>query len=121
MNDVVDQYRIEKEPYYRAVGDEVTLFEAAYAARMPMMLKGPTGCGKTRFVEHMAWRLRRPLVTVACNEDMTASDLVGASCWTRRERVGRMGHWRLPLDTGQFAIWMKWSKRVRTRRWSSIR
>ena len=77
MNDVVDQYRIEKEPYYRAVGDEVTLFEAAYAARMPMMLKGPTGCGKTRFVEHMAWRLRRPLVTVACNEDMTASDLVG--------------------------------------------
>ena len=46
-------------------------------ARMPMMLKGPTGCGKTRFVEHMAWRLKQPLVTVACHEDMTASDLVG--------------------------------------------
>jgi nitric oxide reductase NorQ protein len=59
------------------VGEEVALFEAAWEARMPVMLKGPTGCGKTRFVEHMAWRLGRPLVTVACNEDMTASDLVG--------------------------------------------
>ena len=49
----------------------------AYADRLPMMLKGPTGCGKTRFIEHMAWRLGRPLVTVACHEDMTASDLVG--------------------------------------------
>ncbi len=70
-------YRIEGEPYYRPVGQEVVLFEAAYAARMPVMLKGPTGCGKTRFVEYMAWKLRRPLVTVACNEDMSASDLVG--------------------------------------------
>ena len=65
------------EPYYRAVGDEVALFEAAYANRMPMMLKGPTGCGKTRFVEHMAWRLGSRSITVACHEDMTASDLVG--------------------------------------------
>ena len=71
------QYLIEKEPYYRVVGDEVVLYEAAYAARMPMMLKGPTGCGKSRFVEYMAWKLGRPLITVACNEDMTASDLVG--------------------------------------------
>lgn len=70
-------FRIEAEPHYRALGDEVEMFEAAYAARMPVMLKGPTGCGKTRFVEHMAWRLGRPLVTVACHEDMTASDLVG--------------------------------------------
>jgi nitric oxide reductase NorQ protein len=70
-------YRIDQEPYYRAPGDEVALFEAAHASRMPMMLKGPTGCGKTRFVEYMAWRLGKPLVTVACHEDMTASDLVG--------------------------------------------
>jgi nitric oxide reductase NorQ protein len=70
-------YLIEKEPYYRPLGDEITLFEAAYAARMPVMLKGPTGCGKTRFIEHMAWRLKTPLITVACHEDMTASDLVG--------------------------------------------
>jgi nitric oxide reductase NorQ protein len=72
-----DQYRIESEPYYQEQGEEVALFEAAYAARLPVMVKGPTGCGKSRFVEHMAWRLGRPLITVACNEDMTASDLVG--------------------------------------------
>ncbi len=77
MSDIISQYRIEKEPYYRAVSDEVALYEAAYSVRMPMMLKGPTGCGKTRFVEYMAWKLGKPLITVACNEDMTASDLVG--------------------------------------------
>jgi nitric oxide reductase NorQ protein len=66
-----------QEPYYRPVADEVELFEAAYSVRMPMMLKGPTGCGKTRFVEYMAHKLGKPLITVACNEDMTASDLVG--------------------------------------------
>jgi nitric oxide reductase NorQ protein len=74
---IVKQYRLDAEPYYRAVADEVQLFEAAYAVRMPMMLKGPTGCGKTRFVEYMAWKLNKPLITLACNEDMTASDLVG--------------------------------------------
>lgn len=73
----LNAHRIAEQPYYRPVADEIALFEAAFAARMPMMLKGPTGCGKTRFVEHMAWRLGRPLVTVACHEDMTASDLVG--------------------------------------------
>jgi len=73
----LDQYRLESEPYYRATGNEVALYEAAYAVRMPMMLKGPTGCGKTRFVEYMAWRLNKPLITIACHEDMTASDLVG--------------------------------------------
>jgi nitric oxide reductase NorQ protein len=76
-NGIVRQYTIDAEPYYHAVADEVTLFEAAYAVRMPMMLKGPTGCGKTRFVEYMAWKLGKPLITLACNEDMTASDLVG--------------------------------------------
>ncbi len=75
--DGIEQYRITTEPYYRPTGDEVQLYEAAYAARMPVMLKGPTGCGKSRFVEYIAWKLDRPLITVACNEDMTASDLVG--------------------------------------------
>ncbi|WP_334135046.1 CbbQ/NirQ/NorQ/GpvN family protein [Tepidimonas sp.] len=75
--DPLAAYRIAREPYWRAVGDEVALYEAAYAVRMPMMLKGPTGCGKTRFVEYMAWKLGKPLITVACHEDMTASDLVG--------------------------------------------
>lgn len=73
----LDDYRISEQPYYKPVGTEIALFEAAHQARMPMMLKGPTGCGKTRFIEFMAWRLKKPLVTVACHEDMTASDLVG--------------------------------------------
>jgi nitric oxide reductase NorQ protein len=73
----IEQYRIASEPFYQPQGDEVDLYEAAYAARLPVMLKGPTGCGKSRFVEYMAWKLGRPLITVACNEDMTASDLVG--------------------------------------------
>ncbi|MHB8414636.1 MAG: CbbQ/NirQ/NorQ domain-containing protein [Acidiferrobacteraceae bacterium] len=73
----MSQYMMKAEPYYRAVADEVELYEAAYSVRMPLMLKGPTGCGKTRFVEYMAWKLGKPLVTIACNEDMTASDLVG--------------------------------------------
>src|SRR4051812_33884634 len=68
---------VGSEPFYQASGDEVALFEAAYAERLPVMLKGPTGCGKTRFVEYMAWRLRRPLITVACHEDLSAADLVG--------------------------------------------
>ena len=77
MGSKLDDYRIAAEPYYRPAGGEIALYEHAYAHRMPLILKGPTGCGKTRFVEHMAWRLQRPLVTLACNEDMTASDLVG--------------------------------------------
>jgi nitric oxide reductase NorQ protein len=72
-----NQYIIKQAPYYEPVGEEIALYEAAYNARMPMMLKGPTGCGKSRFVEYMAYTLGRPLITVACNEDMTASDLVG--------------------------------------------
>jgi nitric oxide reductase NorQ protein len=73
----LDAYRIASEPFYQLVGDEIAVFEAAFAERLPVMLKGPTGCGKTRFVEHMAWRLDKPLVTVAAHEDMTASDLAG--------------------------------------------
>lgn len=71
------QYLVEQEPYYVATGAEVVLFEEAARQQIPVLLKGPTGCGKTRFVSHMAWKLGRPLVTVACHEDLTASDLVG--------------------------------------------
>jgi len=74
---IAEQYKVKTEPFYRPVANEVELYQAAYARRMPVMLKGPTGCGKSRFVEYMAWKLGRPLITVACNEDMTASDLVG--------------------------------------------
>jgi len=75
--DPLADWRVAGEPYYLPSGDEIAAFEAAYALRFPVLLKGPTGCGKTRFVEHMAWRLGRPLVTVACHEDLTAGDLVG--------------------------------------------
>ena len=68
---------ITEEPYYEAVGNECDVFAAAYRNQLPLLLKGPTGCGKTRFVHHMAWRLQRPLVTVACHDDLTAADLVG--------------------------------------------
>jgi len=77
MANDIDAYRIRQEPFYQPQHNEIALYEAAYAARLPVMIKGPTGCGKSRFVEYMAWKLDRPLITVACNEDMTASDLVG--------------------------------------------
>ena len=73
----ISPYRVLQAPYYQPQANEIALYEAAYQARLPVMLKGPTGCGKSRFVEYMAWKLRKPLITVACNEDMTASDLVG--------------------------------------------
>ncbi|HKG61054.1 MAG TPA: AAA family ATPase, partial [Pyrinomonadaceae bacterium] len=73
----IQDYRVATEPYYLPVGREVELFEAAHSAHLPVILKGPTGCGKTRFVEHMAWRLERPLITVACHEDLSSTDLVG--------------------------------------------
>jgi len=73
----IEEYRIEKEPYYLPSSNEVEVFSQAYIKQLPMLLKGPTGCGKTRFVEYMAWKLRRPLVIVACHDDLTAGDLVG--------------------------------------------
>jgi len=91
----IEEYTVDEEPFYVPIRDEIELFEAAYREKIPVLLKGPTGCGKTRFVEYMAWKLGRPLtvvkggkngqdktqalplVTVACHEDLTASDLVG--------------------------------------------
>src|SRR5688572_27945711 len=64
-------------PYYVATGEEVEIFSMCHDRGLPVMLKGPTGCGKTRFVGHMAWRLQRPLVTIACHDDLSASDLTG--------------------------------------------
>ncbi|HJV87399.1 MAG TPA: AAA family ATPase [Noviherbaspirillum sp.] len=69
--------RPDDEPFYVPSGDEVRIFEQCHARRLAVMLKGPTGCGKTRFIEHMAWRLGRPVITISCHDDLTASDLVG--------------------------------------------
>lgn len=78
-------------PYYEPQGNEIAIFEAAYKKRLPVMLKGPTGCGKTRFLEHMAFQLARPLVTVSCHEDLTSSDLVGRFLLEGAETVWQDG------------------------------
>jgi len=91
-HDIVPPSRPTPEaPYYEPQGREVEIFEAAYRRRLPVMLKGPTGCGKTRFLEHMAWRLDRPLVTVSCHEDLTSSDLVGRFLLEGNETVWQDG------------------------------
>ena len=78
-------------PFYEPQGNEIAIFEAAYKKRLPIMLKGPTGCGKTRFLEHMAFQLERPLVTVSCHEDLTSSDLVGRFLLEGAETVWQDG------------------------------
>lgn len=95
MELAVEKYKVDNEPYYLPINQEVELFEAAYAAKLPVMLKGPTGCGKTRFVEYMAHRMNRPLITVACHEDLSATDLVGRFLLEGEETVWHDG----PLTT----------------------
>jgi len=72
-----EEYFITDEPYYEPIGSEIEIFLAAWKQQIPILLKGPTGCGKTRFMEHMSWRLKKALITVSCHDDLTASDLVG--------------------------------------------
>jgi nitric oxide reductase NorQ protein len=96
----IDRYRIEREPFYADVRGEVELFTIAARNHMPVMLKGPTGCGKTRFVQHMAYCLGRPLVTVACHEDLTAADLVGRYLLKGQETVWMDGPLTLGVKQG---------------------
>ncbi len=91
MELAVEKYKLAKEPYYLPVANEVDLFNAAYSARLPVLLKGPTGCGKTRFVEYMAFKLGRPLITVACHEDLSSTDLVGRFLLEANETVWHDG------------------------------
>ena len=92
-------YELQDEPYYLPLADEVEVFMAAYEQRLPVLLKGPTGCGKTRFVEYMAHRIYRhgessikqPLQTVACHEDLSATDLVGRFLLKAEETVWQDG------------------------------
>lgn len=92
---VLDKYRLSSEPYYLNIKNEAEIFEQAYKAKLPVMLKGPTGCGKTRFVQAMAYRLGRPLITVACHEDLSATDLIGRFLLEGEETVWHDG----PLTT----------------------
>ncbi|ALE52489.1 ATPase AAA [Candidatus Thioglobus autotrophicus] len=73
----MNKQKQDKIPFYKPQGNEVELFEHAYNNQLPLLIKGPTGCGKTRFIRHMAAKLDRPLYTVACHDDLTAADLVG--------------------------------------------
>jgi len=90
-----EQYNIDSEPFYEEQDKEIALYQAAYDARLPVMIKGPTGCGKSRCIEYMAWKLGKPLITVACNEDMTASDPVGRYLLDNNGTKGQDG----PLTT----------------------
>ena len=92
---LINDCYIKNKPYYLESDNEVSMFEAAYDARLPVMLKGPTGCGKTRFVEYMAHRLERPVITVSCHEDLFASDLIGRFLLKNDETVWVDG----PLST----------------------
>lgn len=108
MTQAVDFFTADTEPYYLPLADEVEIFRAAYSARLPILLKGPTGCGKTRFVEHMTWRLYRetanqldvPLITVSCHEDLTATDMVGRYLLKGDETVWADGPLTRAVRTG---------------------
>lgn len=108
MTEAINYFTADNEPYYLPLADEVEIFRAAYAARLPVLLKGPTGCGKTRFVEHMTWRLYRetanplevPLVTVSCHEDLTATDMVGRYLLKGDETVWTDGPLTRAVRTG---------------------
>ena len=83
-------------PFYAAQGSECALFAHCFDQQLPLLIKGPTGCGKTRFVEHMAARLARPLITVSCHDDLSAADLVGRhligqgnTVWADGPQIGR--------------------------------
>jgi nitric oxide reductase NorQ protein len=100
MPSPASQHLIDRPPYYLRTKDEVQQFEAACGAHLPVMLKGPTGCGKTRFVAFMAHRLGRPLITVSCHEDLFASDLLGRYLLKNDETVWVDGPLTTAVRTG---------------------
>jgi nitric oxide reductase NorQ protein len=96
----LEDHLIEKEPFYLPVGQEVKLAEAAYESGLPLLLKGPTGCGKTRFMQYMAWKLARPLITVSCHDDLSTSDLVGRYLIRAGEAIWTDGPLTLAVRSG---------------------
>ncbi len=97
---IIAQFLLEDEPNYVPQDDEETIFRAAFESRIPLIVKGPTGCGKTRFVEHMAFHLRLPLITVSCHEDLTAADLVGRFLFRENETEWHDGPLTLAVRHG---------------------
>lgn len=100
MQEILQQFAITEQPNYIQQGDEASIFQAAFQSRIPVILKGPTGCGKTRFIEYMAYQLQLPLITVSCHEDLTASDLVGRFLWKDDETVWHDGPLTLAVRYG---------------------
>ncbi|KPK51021.1 MAG: AAA family ATPase [Planctomycetes bacterium SM23_25] len=96
----IEQFRIKRLPNYVVQDDEDVVFRVAFESKIPLILKGPTGCGKTRFVEFMAHRLGLPLVTVSCHEDLTAADLVGRFLFKEDETVWQDGPLTLAVRHG---------------------
>lgn len=89
-----------QKPNYIPQGDEEKTFRAAFQSHIPLIIKGPTGCGKTRFIEYMAYQLQLPLITVSCHEDLSASDLVGKYLWKDEETVWQDGPLTLAVRNG---------------------
>jgi len=96
----ISQFRIDEEPNYIPQADEETVFRAAFNSNIPLIIKGPTGCGKTRFIEHMAYHLELPLITVSCHEDLTAADLVGRFHFIEGETVWQDGPLTMAVRNG---------------------
>ena len=103
LNEIkIQDYHITTEPFYVPTGDEINLFESACRLKLPVLLKGPTGCGKTRFLEYMAWKLSRPLVVIACHEDLTATDLIGRYLLRDNQTIWQDGPLSLAVKHGAF-------------------
>jgi nitric oxide reductase NorQ protein len=96
----LEKFRVEYKPNYIAQDDEETIFKAAFSSKTPLIIKGPTGCGKTRFVEYMAYALHLPLITVSCHEDLTAADLVGRFLFKDEQTVWQDGPVTLAVRHG---------------------
>lgn len=96
----LDEHRIDSEPFFVPQNNEIEIGLAAGAKGLPLLLKGPTGCGKTRFMQYLAWRLSRPLITVACHDDLSTSDLVGRYLVKGNEAVWQDGPLTLAVRSG---------------------
>jgi nitric oxide reductase NorQ protein len=96
----IDEHKIVDEPFFLARANEIEIALAASANMLPLLLKGPTGCGKTRFMQYLAWRLNRALITVSCHDDLTAADLVGRYLIKGNEAVWQDGPLTLAVRAG---------------------
>lgn len=96
----LEEHIITEEPYYLSIGNEIEIGVSAYENGLPLLLKGPTGCGKTRFMQYLAWKLERPLITVSCHDDLSTSDLVGRYLIRAGEAVWTDGPLTLAVRAG---------------------